>query len=153
MMPGLKEPTPGNRVLRSPNRFGRSPSGGGGEDSPLLVMAEIRVYAPFSESLAGKGETMDDHTMVERRALLKGAVMLAGAVGAAKTITEAAAQTPAPTQLTDVPLSAGKRATVERRGQIVLIGINRPDVFNRFDPETTHALALAFTGYEHDDTL
>jgi len=42
---------------------------------------------------------------------------------------------------------------VERRGQVVLIGINRPDVFNRFDSDTTHALAEAFTGYEHDDSL
>ena len=51
------------------------------------------------------------------------------------------------------PLSSKVRATVERRGQIVLIGINRPDFYNRFDPETSHALALAFTGYERDESL
>ena len=52
-----------------------------------------------------------------------------------------------------MPLSPNVRATVERRGPVVLIGINRPDVFNRFDPETSHALAVAFTGYEHDESL
>jgi enoyl-CoA hydratase/carnithine racemase len=42
---------------------------------------------------------------------------------------------------------------VERRGQIVLIGINRPEVFNRMDPEGSRALALALTGYDRDDSL
>jgi enoyl-CoA hydratase len=96
----------------------------------------------------------DEQSLVERRTLLKGAIVMAGVVG---PLTQAAAQpagqpaTAAP--LADVTLSPKVRATVERRGQIVLIGINRPEFFNRFDPETTHALAVAFTGYEHDDSL
>jgi enoyl-CoA hydratase len=75
---------------------------------------------------------------------------MAGVVG---PLTQAVAQPATQTRLSDVPLSQNVRATVERRGSIVLIGINRPDVYNRFDPETSHALALAFTGYERDDSL
>lgn len=94
----------------------------------------------------------DNPALVERRALLKGAFVAAGVVSSA---TQALAQGAAPTstRLEDVAFSPNVRATVERRGQVVLIGINRPDVFNRFDPETSHALAVAFTGYEHDDSL
>jgi enoyl-CoA hydratase len=92
----------------------------------------------------------DEHPLVERRTLLKSAMVMAGVAG---SLTQAAAQPAAETRLSDVPLSSKVRATVERRGQIVLIGINRPDFYNRFDPETSHALALAFTGYERDDSL
>ena len=91
--------------------------------------------------------------LMERRALLKGAVMVAGVVGATRASAQNVPPPPAPARLEDVKLSPNVRATVERRGQVVLIGINRPDVFNRFDPDTQHALALAFTGYEHDDSL
>jgi enoyl-CoA hydratase len=92
----------------------------------------------------------DEYPLVERRTLLKGAIVMAGIAG---QLNQAAAQPAAAARLPDVPLLPDVRATVERRGQIVLIGINRPEVFNRFDPETTHALAVAFTGYEHDDSL
>ena len=92
----------------------------------------------------------DEHPLVERRTLLKGAMVMAGVAG---SLTQAAAQPAGETRLSDVPLSSKVRATVERRGQIVLIGINRPDFYNRFDPETSHALALAFTGYERDESL
>jgi enoyl-CoA hydratase len=94
----------------------------------------------------------NDHFEIERRTLLKAAVMVAA--GAASPASAQPAPVPSgSTRLADVPLSPQVRATVERRGSIVLIGINRPDVYNRFDPETQHALALAFTGYEHDDSL
>jgi enoyl-CoA hydratase len=95
----------------------------------------------------------DDPVLVERRALLKGALMAAGVAGATPALAQSAAPLPTSTRLEDVALSPNVRATVERRGQVVLIGINRPDVFNRFDPETQHALAVAFTGYEHDESL
>jgi enoyl-CoA hydratase/carnithine racemase len=95
----------------------------------------------------------DDSVLVERRALLKGALMAAGMASATPTLAQSAAPLPTSTRLEDVALSPIVRATVERRGQVVLIGINRPDVYNRFDPETSHALAVAFTGYEHDDSL
>jgi hypothetical protein len=34
----------------------------------------------------------------------------------------------------DLPLSPSAKITIERRGQIVLIGINRPYIHNRIDP-------------------
>ena len=95
----------------------------------------------------------DDSAFVERRALLKGAFIAAGVVSASQALAQSAAPPSPSARLEDVALSPNVRATVERRGQVVLIGINRPDVYNRFDPETSHALAVAFTGYEHDDTL
>jgi hypothetical protein len=51
--------------------------------------------------------------------------------------------TPAIT-LQDVPFSSGAKLTVERRGQIVLFGINRPYIQNRIDPETFEKLAEAY---------
>jgi enoyl-CoA hydratase/carnithine racemase len=95
----------------------------------------------------------DDPILVERRALLKGALMAAGVAGAVPALAQSAAPLPISARLEDVALSPNVRATVERHGQVVLIGINRPDVYNRFDPETSHALAVVFTGYEHDDSL
>src|SRR5580704_12058699 len=94
----------------------------------------------------------DQSSEIERRTLLKGAMVITGMVSVAET---AAAQPVAQTggRLADAPLAPGVRATVERRGQIVLIGINRPDVFNRMDPEGSHALAVALTGYDRDDSL
>jgi enoyl-CoA hydratase/carnithine racemase len=52
-----------------------------------------------------------------------------------------------------VPLSSNAKVTVERRGQIVLIGINRPYIHNRIDPETYAGLAQAYYQYEHDPSL
>jgi hypothetical protein len=37
-------------------------------------------------------------------------------------------------RMADIPLSPAAKITVERRGEIVLIGVNRPQVYNRFDP-------------------
>ena len=86
---------------------------------------------------------------IERRTVL----MAAAAASGIAAIAQASAQ-PAPgARLDDVPLAPGVRATVERSGQIVLIGINRPEVFNRMDPAGSRALALALTGYDRDDSL
>jgi enoyl-CoA hydratase len=38
-------------------------------------------------------------------------------------------------RMVDIPLSHDAKVTVERREQIVLIGINRPRMLNRIDPE------------------
>lgn len=57
------------------------------------------------------------------------------------------------TKLVDVPFSATTKLTVERRGQIVLLGINRPYIQNRIDPETFQALAKAYYDYDHDPSL
>jgi hypothetical protein len=52
--------------------------------------------------------------------------------------------------MADVPFNSNAKVTVERRGQIVLIGINRPYIHNRIDPETYAGLAQAYYQYEHD---
>ena len=72
--------------------------------------------------------------MVGRRALLKGTAMLAVAA------TARAQGQPPPaeqaTTLADVPLGPSVTVTVERRGDIVLVGLNRPFIQNRIDPPT-----------------
>jgi hypothetical protein len=68
----------------------------------------------------------DQSTGPERRTILKTAAAMAGIVTAA---TGAAAQTGA--RLADVPLTPDNKVTVERRGALVLIGINRPAIQNR----------------------
>src|SRR6266481_5687645 len=56
-------------------------------------------------------------------------------------------------RLADIPPSSTAKITVERRGQIVLIGINRPYIHNRIDPETFLGLAKAYYQYDHDPSL
>ena len=90
-------------------------------------------------------------TVVGRRALIKGAAMLAVAATA-----RAQGQPPAaeqPTTLADVPLGPSVTVTVERRGDIVLVGLNRPFIQNRIDPPTRLRLAATFYQYEHDPSL
>ena len=55
--------------------------------------------------------------------------------------------------MADVPLSSGATVTVERRGQIVLVGLNRPSIQNRIHPPMRQLLAQAFYRYEHDPSL
>jgi enoyl-CoA hydratase/carnithine racemase len=57
------------------------------------------------------------------------------------------------TTLADVPLSAANTVTVERRGDIVLVGLNRPSIQNRIDPPTRLRLGEIFYQYEHDPSL
>ena len=92
-------------------------------------------------------------TKLGRRALLKSA---AAAAVAATAATRAGAQAPAAepvTTLTDVPLAAGTTVTVERRGQVVLVGLNRPSIQNRIDPPTRLRLGEVLYQYEHDPSL
>jgi enoyl-CoA hydratase len=56
-------------------------------------------------------------------------------------------------RMADIPLSPNAKVTVERRGQIVLIGINRPYIHNRIDPETYAGLARAYSQYDQDPSL
>ncbi len=53
----------------------------------------------------------------------------------------------------DISTDPETKITVERRGAIVLMGINRPYIQNRIDPEAFYALAKAYYGYEHDPGL
>jgi enoyl-CoA hydratase/carnithine racemase len=55
--------------------------------------------------------------------------------------------------MSDGPGTTTTKVTVERRGQIVLIGINRPDTYNRIDPETYGALGNIYYQFDHDPTL
>jgi enoyl-CoA hydratase len=56
-------------------------------------------------------------------------------------------------RMLDIPLSPDTKVAVERRGQIVLIGINRPQMFNRIDLETFYGLAKAYYDFDNDPTL
>ena len=88
---------------------------------------------------------------VGRRALITGAALTAAA--AAVRAQDQTPATPAATTLTDVPLSASATLTVERRGEIVLLGFNRPFIQNRLDPPTRLRLAETLYQYEHDPSL
>ena len=86
---------------------------------------------------------------MQRRRLLKTAAALA----AFEPFASQAQEQSESTVLKEVPLSPGIKLTVERRGPIVLLGINRPDVHNRIDPETSQSLGRAYYEYEHDPSL
>jgi 1,4-dihydroxy-2-naphthoyl-CoA synthase len=45
------------------------------------------------------------------------------------------------------------KITVERRGQTVLIGVNRPQTYNRFDPDAFFGLAKAYYDFDNDPSL
>ena len=91
---------------------------------------------------------------VERRALLTGAAIAAVASAVrAQTQPQPLPTTPAATRLDDAPLAPATTVTVERRGEIVLIGLNRPAIQNRVDPPTRARLADVFYRYEHDPSL
>ena len=55
--------------------------------------------------------------------------------------------------MADIPLSPEAKITVERRGQIVLIGVNRPESYNRFDPDAYFGLAKAYYDFDNDPSL
>jgi enoyl-CoA hydratase/carnithine racemase len=55
--------------------------------------------------------------------------------------------------LADVPLADGVTLTVERRGDIVLIGINRTAMNNRLDGATRRRMGEVLFAYEHDPSL
>src|SRR4051812_49862572 len=89
----------------------------------------------------------ETHLDLERRTLILGAALAAAA-------SAVRAQTPdSSTRLAGVPLGTAVTLTVERRGEIVLIGINRPTIYNRIDPPTRARLAEALYQYEHDASL
>jgi enoyl-CoA hydratase/carnithine racemase len=99
---------------------------------------------------------MDIAGWFERRSLLKAAAALGGLLTLARdeaTAAEAENDRAVETKMVDIPLSPTAKITVERRGQIVLIGINRPYIYNRVDPETYAGLAKALYQYDHDPSL
>jgi enoyl-CoA hydratase len=99
---------------------------------------------------------MDIAGWFERRSLLKGAAALGGILTIARdgaAAAEAGEEHVAETRMADIPLGPTAKITVERRGEIVLIGINRPYIYNRIDPETYVGLAKALYRYDHDPSL
>ena len=94
---------------------------------------------------------MTDHDVkIGRRALLSGAAMTA--VAAAARAQNQGVVGPV-TTLADVPPGPSTTLTVERRGDIVLVGINRPFIQNRIDPPTRLRLGEVGYQYEHDPSL
>jgi enoyl-CoA hydratase len=90
-----------------------------------------------------------------RAALLAGATVGLGSV-AVGDVSAAEGLTAPPSEavtILDVASGAGSTVTIERRGQVVLIGLDRPSAKNRIDPPTQYALARAYYDYEHDPSL
>jgi enoyl-CoA hydratase len=105
---------------------------------------------------------MANSGMVERRSLLQAAAafgglttfaMIAPAVSGAAQESETPPAASPEVKLEDVPAGPNSKLTIERRGQIVLIGINRPYIQNRIDPEAFEKLAEAYYQYDHDPSL
>jgi enoyl-CoA hydratase len=103
---------------------------------------------------------MDVQMTTERRDFLAVALgSLAGLSALNTTVAQADESTPdagsssREMTMSDIPLSPDAKITVERRGAIVLIGINRPYIQNRIDPETFVGLAKAYYDYDHDPSL
>lgn len=106
---------------------------------------------------------MSGLSVVQRRSLLKGVAAFGGtsALFGFGSITRAGAQDdegqagtpPEEVTMKEIPISPTTKVTIERRRQIVLIGINRPYIQNRIDPETFAGLAKAYYDYDHDSSL
>src|SRR5260370_34544239 len=56
-------------------------------------------------------------------------------------------------RMANIPLSPKAKITVERRGEIVLIGVNRLQIYNRFDPDAFFGLAKAYYDFDNDPSL
>ena len=105
---------------------------------------------------------MSNPGMIERPSVLKAAAAFGGlstlaviapAVSGAAQETQIPAAASPEVKLEDVTAGPNTKLTIERRGQIVLIGINRPYIKNRIDPETFEKLAEAYYQYDHDPSL
>jgi len=108
--------------------------------------------------MSGAGPLLVDR-LVRRRTVLTATAGLAlaatpaGLIGAIRAQDRRPAVATQEPKMTEVPRNPAAKVTVERRGHIVLIGINRPDVYNRIDPETYSGLGKAFYQYDHDPSL
>jgi enoyl-CoA hydratase len=102
---------------------------------------------------------MENSGMIERRSILKAAAAFGGLstfAVIAPAVSEAAEERESPAaalpeeKREDVGAGPNTKLTIERRGQIVLFGINRPYIQNRIDPETLEKLAEAYYQYDND---
>jgi enoyl-CoA hydratase len=101
--------------------------------------------------------------LLERRSLLKAAAALGGlstffaraaTAYAEEQNADAAGKPPSDeVRMADIAFSPTTKVTAERRGPIVLIGINRPYIQNRIDPETFAGLAKVYYQYDYDPSL
>ena len=89
---------------------------------------------------------------VRRRSLLTAAAATAAAA-VVRGQAPASSTAPPVTTLADVPLSDNATITVERRDDIVLIGINRTATHNRFDGATRRRMGVVFYAYDRDPSL
>ena len=103
---------------------------------------------------------MEAHITTERRGFLAAALGgLTGLFALNTTVARADEGNPGAGSsseeiiMSDIPLSPNAKITVERRGAIVLIGINRSYIQNRIDPEAFVGLAKAYYDYDHDPSL
>jgi enoyl-CoA hydratase/carnithine racemase len=90
-------------------------------------------------------------TGIRRRQILAAAVATASA--SVVNAQPPAPSPPAPTSLADAPLAEGETITVERRDDIVLVGLNRPMKHNRLDGAMRRRLGEVLFAYEHDPSL
>jgi enoyl-CoA hydratase len=93
---------------------------------------------------------------IQRRELLKASALLGGFVMlpvSASTPNSKLTDKSDGLPLADIPGSSHGTITVERQDAIVLIGVNRPELQNRIDPNTYLALARTLYQYDHDDSL
>lgn len=97
---------------------------------------------------------MERQPLIARRDLIKATATVAAGITTASSVLGAEQDPQAqPTTLAEVPLGPDVRLTIERRGQVALFGLNRPNAQNRVDPETFQALARAYHDYDHDPSL
>lgn len=52
-----------------------------------------------------------------------------------------------------ISATSGQTVVIEKRGPVLTVGINRPEVLNAVNQETSHRLFDEFSAFEQDDTL
>lgn len=84
-----------------------------------------------------------------------GAAALGAGTAGADTVLAQASPSPAPASPPPAPAAAAPpgKVLVERRGAVLLIGIDRPQIQNRMDPPVIIGLGKAYYQLEHDDDL
>jgi enoyl-CoA hydratase/carnithine racemase len=112
---------------------------------------------------------MKNKSVIGRRDLIKATATIAAIIPVTAAATSATCAEPAErtqvaqpieavqqaqiTTLEEVGVGSGTKLTIERRGQVALLGLSRTAAENRIDPETFQALAKALYDYDHDPSL
>jgi enoyl-CoA hydratase len=105
---------------------------------------------------------MGNSGILGRRSILKAAAAFGGLstlAAIAPAVSRAAQESEIPVaaspevKLVDVPAGPNTKLTIERRGQVVLIGINRPYIQNRIDPETSRRIVSFSSAANFDGWL